>query len=380
MTRRTFATRIAGTAGALAAGIGTSHAAGTKLLVYFGVYTDVENDSKGIYVADFDAATGEFGKPRLAVATDSPSFLEIHPSGKYVYAVGENDGFVSAFAVQPKGALKLLNQVYSRGDGPCHVAIDKTGRMAVVSNYGGGSAASFQIREDGSLSEAVSFFQHEGMSVDLERQEGPHTHSANFSPDNRFVLVCDLGLDKIFSYAADPATGKLSPNGFVEALRGSGPRHLAFHTSGKFVFGNNEMLLTETTYAYDAAKGRLKRLETVSALPKEVPFNDEFSTAETRVHPNGKWVYVSVRTHDTIARFDFDESTGRLTHVSNIPSGGLIPRNFNIDPGGRWLLAAHQDSGNVVLFAIDQTTGELKPTGQQRFVDGCVCVRFLPVT
>ena len=382
MNRRTFASQVLGAAGALAAGkvvaaIPSSPA--RPLRVYFGTYTGFHGFSRGIYVADFDSATGVLGVPRLAARMRSPSYLEVHPSGRYVYAASESRNEVSAFAVCQDGTLRLINTVPAGGDGPCHVSIDKTGRVAVVSNYGGGSVASFQIKRDGSLSGAASFIQHTGSSVNKERQEGPHAHSAYFSPDNRFVLVCDLGLDKVFTYRVDLHTGKLTAHGFALLPPGSGPRHLAFSKSGRHVLVNNEMLLTETAFAYTPETGRLKALKTQSVLPKGVPFSSEYSTAETCVHPNGKWVYVSVRTHNSIARFRLDDSTGGLVHLGNTPSGGRIPRDFNIDPTGRWLLAAHQDSHHVVVFEINPATGDLKPTGGQRRVGGAVCVKFAHV-
>ena len=385
MNRRTFATTLIGTAGALAASIPTrATAAGTKYVVYFGPYTNAKTGSKGIYKATFDAATGDLGAPVLAAETASPSFLEIHPSKKYLYAVGEmggatqKGGAVSAFAIDlPSGDLKLLNQVSSGGAGPCHVNVDKTGKVVGVANYSGGSCASYAVQADGSLSEAVSFFQHEGSSVNEKRQKGPHAHSFNYSPDGRFAFVCDLGLDTVIIYQVDAQTAKLTKHGEGVVPPGSGPRHLAFHPSGKFIFVNNEMTLTCTVFAYDAEKGSMTALDTLSCLPKDVPWEARYSTAETRVHPNGKFVYVSCRTHDTIARFSFDEATGKLVHLGNTPSGGQIPRNFNLDPSGQWLLAAHQDSGNVVVFQVDATTGDLKPTGKEVQVGGCVCVRFV---
>lgn len=380
MNRRTFAHQVIGTAGVLLAGKNVAFAAAAKTRVYFGAYTGGPSDSKGIYMADFDADSGALGKPELAVEAESPSFLEIHPTGKFIYAVGETKGNVLAFAVLPDGKLKLINRVSAKGQGPCHVNIDRTGKVVVVANYDSGSVASFRIESDGSLSEVVSFIQHEGAVADKKRQGGPHAHSANFSPDNRFVLVCDLGLDKVFSYKLDVATGKLSANGFGTVPPASGPRHLAFSKSGRHVLVNNEIKLTETAFSYDAESGQLKALESISVLPKGVPFSPKYSTAETRVHPNGRWVYVSLRTQDSIARLDFDDATGKLTHVNNTPSGGKVPRNFNIDPSGRWLLAAHQESGNVVVFGIDPQTGDLKPTGKEQHVGGGVCVRFLPLT
>jgi len=387
MKRRTFVTSLVGTAGVLAAGIeAPASAAGSKFLVYFGPYTNAKSGSKGIYVSAFDAASGALGDPSLAVETASPSFLEIHPSKKYLYAVGEmgdakqKGGALSAFTIDSSsGKLTLLNQVSTVGQGPCHVNVDKTGKVVAAANYGSGSCASYQVKADGSLSYAASFHQHEGSSVNEKRQKGPHAHSVNFSPDGRFAFVCDLGLDKVMIYKVDTATGKFEKHGEGIVPPGSGPRHLAFHPGGKFVFVNNEMLLTCTVFAYDAEAGSLKALDTVSVLPKDVPWEARFSTAETRVHPNGKFVYVSCRTHDTIARLAFDEATGKLTHLSNTPSGGKIPRNFNIDPTGKWVFCAHQDSGNVVLFKLDGTTGDLTPAGKEVTVGGCVCVRFLEV-
>jgi 6-phosphogluconolactonase len=361
-----------------------AHAASTSMLVYFGPYTNAKSGSKGIYRATFDSATGTLTDPVLAAETASPSFLEIHPSKKYLYAVGEmgdakqKGGAVSAFAISlPSGDLKLINQVSSVGAGPCHVNIDKTGKVAGVANYGSGSCASYQIKDDGSLSEAASFHQHAGPVADAKRQKGPHAHSVNYSPDGRFAFVCDLGLDKVFIYKVDTTTGKFESHGEGIVPPRSGPRHLAWHPSGKYLFVNNEILLTCTVFAYDADKGALTTLDSVSCLPKDQAWEARFSTAETRVHPNGKFVYVSCRTHDTIARFSFDEATGKLTHLGNTPSGGKIPRNFNITPDGQWLLCAHQDSGNIVVFRVDAATGDLRATGKEVHVGGCVCIRFL---
>ena len=376
MNRRTFAQYLMGTAGAVAVGQHAALAAGSKLRVYFGPYTSAKTGSKGIYFSLFDPATGDFGKPELAVEAPDPSFLATHPTGKYMYAVGEGDGGVRSFAINADGTMKLINKVSSKGAGPCHLNVDATGKMLVVAYYGSGSVASFQVKDDGSLSETVTFIQHKGPGMDGKRP--PHGHSANFTPDNKYVLICDLGLDKVFVYKVDPATGAMSDHSFGTTPSGSGPRHLMFSPNGKYVLVNNETLLTESSFAYDAEKGELKLIETVSVLPKDVPFSPKYSTAETRVHPNGKWVYVSVRTHNSIAKLNFDEATGKIVHVSNTPSGGEIPRNFNIDPSGKWMFVAHQNTGNVVLFEIDQATGDLKPTGKEQQVGGCVCVRFQP--
>ena len=362
----------------------TSASAGDQHLVYFGCYTNAKSGSKGIYVSKFDSAKGELSEPELAVETSSPSFLAIHPSKRFLYAVGEmsvpgqKGGGLSAFSISvPDGKLKLLNQVSSVGAGPCHVSVDKNGMMAMIANYGGGSVASYQIGPTGSLCEAATFVQHEGSSVDPKRQAGPHGHSINPSPDNKYAFACDLGLDKVLIYKLDPASGKMTAHGHANVPPGSGPRHFAFHPSGKFAFVNNEMLMTVTSFAYDALKGALNPIETVSTLPEADRGKAGFSTAETVVHPNGKFVYVSNRTHDTIAVFNYDAATGKLSLIQNASAEGKIPRNFCLDPSGKWMIVAHQDSNSAALLSVDQATGKLAFTGKKISVGGSVCVRFL---
>ncbi len=358
--------------------------AGDNFLVYYGTYTGAKTGSKGIYVSKFNATTGELGTPELAGETGSPSFLAIHPSKKYLYSVGEmavpgqKGGGVTAFSIElPSGKLTKINQVSSVTGGPCHINLDATGKLAMVANYGGGSCASYQVKDDGSLTEAVSHHQHTGSSVNEKRQAAPHTHSVNFSPDNRFALVCDLGLDKVLIYKIDPATGKSEPHGEGKVPAGGGPRHLAFHPNGKFVFVNNEITMTETTFVWDAQKGTLTEVQTVSTIPEADRSQSGLSTAETRVHPNGKFVYVSNRGHDTIAVFTCDPATGKLALIQNANVEGKTPRNFNLDPTGKWCIAAHQGSNSVALFKVDQETGKLTFTGTKHEVGGPCCVRFL---
>jgi 6-phosphogluconolactonase len=370
----------------LAAVLTTSAIAGDSYHVYFGCYTNAKSGSKGIHISKFNTTTGDLSEPDLAAETGSPSFLAIHPSKKYLYSVGEmgtpgqKGGAVSAFSIsQPDGKLTLINQVSSVGAGPCHISVDKTGKMAMVANYGGGSVASYSIQDKGGLSEAQTFVQHEGSSVNLKRQAGPHAHSLNTSPDNRFGFACDLGLDKVLIYKLDPATGKMTSHGHATVAPGSGPRHFAFHPSGKYAFVNNEILMTVTSFAYDAEKGTLTEIATVSTLPEADRSKTGLSTAETVAHPNGKFVYVSNRTHDTIAVFSCDPATGRLTLIQNAPAEGEIPRNFNLDPTGKWMIVAHQNSNTAALFKVDQDSGKLNFTGKKIKVGGCVCVRFLAV-
>lgn len=366
--------------------IATTAAAGDNYLVYFGTYTGAKTGSKGIYVSKFNAATGELGAPEIAAETGSPSFLEIHPSKKFIYAVGEmgtptaKGGGVTSFTVSlPSGKLTQINQVSAVGQGPCHVNIDKAGKLAMVANYGSGSCASYAIKDDGSLSEAASFHQHQGSGPNKGRQAGPHAHSANFSPDNQFAFVCDLGLDRVKIYKIDPATGKTEPHGEGVVAAGSGPRHFAFHPNGKFAFVNNEMGMSETTFAYDAGKGALSEVSTASTIPEADRSQKGLSTAETRVHPNGRFVYVSNRGHNTIAVFSCDAATGKLTRLENVNCEGKTPRNFNLDPSGKWLIVAHQDGNSVALFKVDSETGKLTFTGKKLEVGGPCCVRFLAV-
>ena len=364
--------------------LATSASAGDRWLVYFGCYTNAKSGSKGIHLSTFDSAKGTLSDPVVAAETGSPSFLALHPNGKYLYAVGEmasaggKGGAVSAFAVnRPDGTLRLINQADSGGNGPCHISLDATGHMAMVANYGGGSVASYQIKTDGSLAGPVTFVQHEGSSVDPQRQKGPHAHSFNRSPDNRYAFACDLGLDKVLTYKIDPAAGSFTASGSVALPPGSGPRHFAFHPSGKFAFVNNEMLMTVATFSYAADSGALTLVDTVSTLPPADQGKPGFSTAETVAHPNGKVVYVSNRTHDTIAVFACDPATGKLKLIQNAPAEGRIPRNFNLDPTGQWMIVAHQDSNTAVVLKVEPETGKLSSTGTKINVGGAVCVRFL---
>ncbi|MGV3663123.1 MAG: lactonase family protein [Prosthecobacter sp.] len=371
------------------AALTTTAIAGDNFLVYFGTSTNPKNGAKGIYVARFNSASGELTQPELAAEAGNPGFLSIHPSKKYLYASsdvmkadGTKGGGISAFSIDKKtGKLTPINQSATSGMGPCHVGLDKTGKMAVISNYGNGTLSSYSIKEDGSVSPEVGFIQHEGSGAVPKRQAGPHAHSVNFTPDNRFALACDLGIDKVLIYKADIATGKLTPNepAFAKVPAGGGPRHLAFHPGGKYVFVNNEITMTETVFSYDAEKGALTEIQTVSTLPEADRELKGLSTAETVAHPNGKVVYVSNRTHDTIAVFACDPATGKLTLLQNVPVEGQIPRNICLDPSGKWLIAAHQNSATAAVFKVDQNDGKLTFTGTKVNVPGSICVRFLPL-
>jgi 6-phosphogluconolactonase len=359
-----------------------------EFLVYFGTYTGKQ--SKGIYLSRFQTDTGKLSAPELAAETASPSFLAAHPNHGVLYAVGEVDNFggkkagvASAFSIDPaSGKLTALNQQSSGGPGPCHLSVDATGKAVLVANYGGGSVAALPIRPNGSLGEHRTFIQHEGSSANKQRQEAPHGHCIVPDPANRFALACDLGLDKVLVYRLDPAGARLTLNEPPSAplAPGSGPRHLAFLPDGRFVYVINEMLCTVTAFAYDAAKGSLKEVQTISTLPAGESLKPAYSTAEIVAHPSGKFIYGSNRGHDTIAVFAVDSATGKLKAIQHEPTQGKIPRNFNIDPTGRYLLAANQNSNSVVVFAIDPATGRLRATGEKIEVGAPVCVVFVPAS
>lgn len=379
LTRRSFLAASALTPVMLPAAKSAS-----QYLVYFGTYT--RKLSRGIYVSKLDATTGRLSEPELAAESANPSFVAIHPNHRFLYSVSETasgstpGNTVSAFAIdKASGKLTALNTLPAKGQMPCHINVDKTGRALVVANYGSGSTTGMKVNADGSLAEGAGFIQHKGSSVDQRRQQGPHAHSVNISADNRFVVVADLGLDQVLVYKFDPATAGLSPNDppFVAVKPGSGPRHFTFHPKGKFAYVINEMAATVTAFRWNAKAGSFSEIETVSTVPAGDTTNN--TTAEVVAHPNGKFLYGSNRGHNSLAVFAIDPSKGSLKLVANVPTQGQIPRNFAIEPGGRWLLAANQNSDNVVVFSVDGNTGLLKPTGQTIQVGAPVCVRYLPL-
>jgi 6-phosphogluconolactonase len=352
-------------------------------LVYFGTYTGAK--SQGIYVSRFDSTTGKLSAPELAAETTNPTFLAIAPGGNFLYAVSEVDqidgkrtGAVDAFALDAKsGRLTPMNQQNSGGSGPCHVAVDATGKCLLVANYGGGSIAALPINADGGLGEAVTVMLHTGSSVNTNRQAGPHAHFILPSPDNRFTLDCDLGLDKVFINHLDAPAAKLTPNdpAFMTVDPGSGPRHLLFSLDGKFVYVINELTGTITVFSYNAENAGMTQVQTISTLPKD--FSGNNTDAEIALHPSGKFLYASNRGHDSIAVFAVDQTTGKLTFVEHQSTMGRTPRHFVIDPTGHWLLAENQGSDLVVVFAIDPDTGKLRLTGQSISVGAPVCAVFV---
>jgi 6-phosphogluconolactonase len=345
--------------------------------LYVGTYTKAQ--SKGIYAYKFQSSTGKLTPIGLAGESSNPSFLAVHPSQRFLYAANENNaGMVSAFAIDPATAsLKLLNSVSSKGSGPCHVSVDKTGKWLFVANYNNGIAAAYPIHEDGSLGEATATFQHAGKSVNAQRQSGPHAHVAAISPDNRFVWVADLGLDEVRSYRIDPAKGGMTPNDppFAKVEPGFGPRHVVFRADSKFAYVMSEMSAAVTVFAYDAAKGTMQQVQVISTLPDG--YTGAKAGAEIAITPNSKFLYASNRGHDSIAIFKVDAAKGTLTAGGTVPTQGKTPRNFAIDPTGNYLLAANQDSNSIVVFKIDQQTGGLTPTGQTLEIGSPVSLVFV---
>jgi 6-phosphogluconolactonase len=370
----------------LSLGCAEEHAAaGQKFWVFVGTYTD--GKSKGIYRMELDSATGTLTEPTLAAAASNPSFLAIHPSGKYLYAVNEGPGpaggkggGVTAFALDAKtGELTKLNQESTIGDGPCHLVVDATGKNVLVANYGGGSVAVLPIGPDGKLGPASDFIQHKGEVFDPERQGAPHAHSINLDKANRYAVVADLGLDRVFVYNFDPVHGKLTPNDppSTKLKDRSGPRHFAFHPDGKHAYVINEIDCTVTAFDYDADHGTLTAVQSIPTMP--VAVEPQHSTAEVVVHPSGKFLYGSNRGHDSLAVYSIEPATGHLTLVEFRPTRGKTPRNFAVDPTGSYVLAENMGSDNIVVFKVDPATGALAPTGQTIEIPAACCVKFVPI-
>jgi len=347
-----------------------------KLLVYVGTYTGPK--SKGIYRYQLDLATGAMTPVGEPTESPNPSFLALAPNHKFLYAaneIGEFDGkktgAVTAFSIDPAtGALTQLNQQSSEGSGPCHLVVDEAGKNVLVANYGGGSIAALPIQEDGRLSPASSAIPHKG-------KKASHAHSINLDAKNRFAFAADLGLDQVLVYKFDYNQGKLTANDppAAELAAGSGPRHFAFHPSGKTAYVINETSNSVTAFSYDADKGVLKEIQTITTLPAD--FKSQSHTAEVQVHPSGKFLYGSNRGHDSLAIFAIEED-GKLKAVGHQPVG-KAPRNFGVDPTGAYLLAAGQNSNSILVFKVDPQTGLLKQVGEPVEIASPVCVKFMPL-
>ena len=352
-----------------------------KVTVYVGTYTGGE--SKGIYRLELDLATGALSPVGEPTVTVSPSFLAFHPNRRFLYAVNETGdsradktGAVSAFSIDAAtGALTFLNQEPVKGASPCHLSFSKDGRHLLVANYSSGSVTVLPVGKDGRLGAAAAVVEHEGVNPS-PRDPGPHAHAVHLDAADKFALVADLGLDKIFVYGFDGAKGSLTPHTPPSAplALGAGPRHFTFDKAGKRVYVINELNATVTAFEYDAAKGTLTEIQTVPTLPPD--FKDKNSTAEIVLGPDGRFLYGSNRGHDSLAIFEVDGSTGKLTARGHQKTLGKTPRNFAIDPTGTYLLAANQESDTVVVFKIDAKTGGLTAVGTPTKVPKPVCLRM----
>jgi 6-phosphogluconolactonase len=353
--------------------------------VYVGTYTN-GTKSEGIYRFDLDTATGKATEPVLAAKVTNPSFLAVHKDGKHVYAVNEIDnqngkktGGMTAFEIEADGDLKQLNAVETDGGAPCHITIDPTGKFAFFANYGGGSSGAIAIEADGSLGKITSFVQHEGKSVNPQRQQGPHAHSINSHPSGKFVYVADLGLDKVLIFAFDSETGKMTPAkpDHVAVKPGAGPRHFAIAPGGKRAYVINEIGNTVVAFDVNGETGELTATQTIPTLGDE--YLGKSFTAEVVAHPNGKYVYGSNRGYHSIATFAV-EPDGSLKEIGNYMADTIdTPRNFALDPSGKWMLIEGQNTGLIEIHAIDPAVGKPGPKPVTTVkVPTPVCVRFLP--
>jgi 6-phosphogluconolactonase len=358
---------------------------GANNLIYVGTYTTWQHAplrSVGIYAYRLDPSSGALTLANKLSKVSNPSFLVLDRPRRFLYAVneieklnGKTGGGVSALAIDPaSGALRFLNQQPSHGVHPCHLCLDRTGRFVLVANYSSGSVAMFPVEADGTIGPAADVVQHQGSSVNSERQEGPHAHSVTVDPANRYALVADLGLDRVVVYRLDLEHRKLIPTSHVSTAPGAGPRHVDFHPNGRYVYVINELSSTLTAFAYDAPSGALHEIQTLSTLPDG--FAGESTCADVHVTPSGQFVYGSNRGHDSIAGFAIDSTTGRLTRLGWTATQGKTPRNFAIDPTGNLLLAANQDSCTIAAFRINGETGDLAPLGAPTSVPTPVCIKF----
>ena len=345
------------------------------LRVYFGTYTG--SSSKGIYVSHFDPADGHFSAANLAIELESPSFLAVHPDQKHLYAVSESSGHGAAVAmsINADDSLTLLNRQPSGGKSPCYISLDPTGRVALVANYGSGSFESIPIEPGGQFGKPATVIQDSGHSVNKSRQEGPHAHSINPDPTGHFAArlrprhrpreYFQNRYSHRHTYSEHPTLRRATP--------GSGPRHLAFHPSGKFAYVISELTNTVSAFTFQSDTGEMKLIQTITTLPAD--FKGQSWCAEVQVHPSGKFLYGSNRGDDSLAVFSIDETTGMLTPQGQVKTGGNMPRNFRMDPSGKWLMVANQKSDTVNLFRVDLATGGLTPSGS-RFVPSVCCIRF----
>jgi 6-phosphogluconolactonase len=330
------------------------------------IYIATQNPEKmGITVAEFDSGTGALSTPKLVMETRDPAHFTLSGDGKRLYMCNTGTpGGVSAFAVEDAktGQLRLLNYKESKGRGPSYVSVDQSGRYVLDANYGGGYIEIHSLAADGSLDRQTAFVQHEGSSVH-PRQDKPYAHWIRTDPTNQFALVADLGMDKIMIYRFDAKTGQVTPNepAFARLNGGSGPRHLAFHPNGQWLYAVQELSNEVVAFNWNARKGELTQFQQVKTLPAD--FTGQSTAAEIAVRHDGKFLYVSNRGHDSLVVYAIDAKSGELTLRQRVPSRGKVPRYFTFDPSEKWLIVSNQEGGNVAVFSVDASSGELAPIG-----------------
>lgn len=319
-------------------------------------------NAEGIYRTTLDTESGKLSEPELAVEVGSPGFLEFNADKTRLYAICNIEGgSVASYSVEKNGKLTLLNHKPIGDGGASHLCLDNDGKILFTAQYGAGSVAAFPINDDGSIGDRSDLEKHSGSGPNPDRQKGPHSHAVDVSPDNRFLFVPDLGIDKVMIYRINHETATIEPHGHGTGVPGGGPRHMKFSKDGSKIYLLNELLLSVTVFDYDADAGTMKEIQTIETLPddmKEIPNK----AAEIRVHPNGKFVYASNRGHDSITAFSVDPETGKLKFIEREAIRGAYPRNFNLDPDGKWLIAAGRQSNTLSVFEVDQESGGLKFT------------------
>lgn len=358
---------------------------GDEMFVYFGSHRS--GRGIGFSLARFNTETGVLTNPEFLLEAAAPAFFVIHPDGKHLYTSnsidiyeGKQEGTITSYEIDPATAkLKLLNVKPAGGSDPSYISLDKTGKFALDANYRGGNICVYAILPDGSFGERTAFVQHTGSSIHPQRQTRPYAHAIITDPGNRFALVPDLGVDKVFIYRFDEKTGSLTPNDPPHAAvkPGSGPRHVRFHPNGKWVYVINEIGSTVNVFEWYGQKGSLTETQSVSTLPAD--FAGTSTCAELEVHPHGKFVYATNRGHDSVAVFSIDQASGKLSPIQHIPSAGRTPRNFAFDPTAKWIVLTNHGSDNAVVFAVDPETGRLSQKGDPISVPYPFCQRFLPV-
>ncbi|MFD0679122.1 MULTISPECIES: lactonase family protein [unclassified Paenibacillus] len=354
-----------------------------KYIAYFSSYAGKE--SPGIYIYHFDEEKEELSFIEFVSGLKDPSFMKLSPKHETLYAFSQAEGeTVKSAAVAYRieagtGKLNLLGQQFTADKSSTHINTDHAEQFLMLVSYSGGTLSLLPLSKDGQIGELCDQVKHEGSSIMPKRQESAHPHSIYTDPSDQFVVVPDLGLDKIMVYRLDRAEGKLIPHDEVHLTPGSGPRHMTFHPTLDYAYVIQELSSTLTVLSYDRQAGKLEPVQIVNTLPEQYDGSDN-SCAEVQVSPCGSFLYGSNRGHDSIVVFSIDPQTGMLTLVDHTSTLGSHPRHFSLTPSGRYLFAANKDSDSVQLFKVDLASGKLTSTGQHISISQPTCVRFYPMS